>query len=83
MEMCHAFASSGHDVTLVSKRAAGDVEDEGDPHAFYGLPPSFKVLRLPRPAIKGGGMIYAAAVGRVILRERHSELVYSRDPLGA
>jgi glycosyltransferase involved in cell wall biosynthesis len=85
MEMSHAFAEQGHEVTLVSKAAIGDVaEFDGSPHAFYGLPPLFDVLRFRRPARRGGGVIYEWEVARLLFRERQLwDLVYCRNLIGA
>jgi glycosyltransferase involved in cell wall biosynthesis len=83
--MCHAWVEQGHDVTLVGKAAAHDVREyHGGPHAFYGLPPLFDVLRFQRPSRRGGGLTYAVAVARLLFRERRLwDLVYSRNLMGA
>jgi glycosyltransferase involved in cell wall biosynthesis len=84
MHMCAAIARRNHDVTLVVKGCRAREEPANDVHGFYGLDPSFEVRRLPRPAWKGGGILYAAGMAALILwRRRRTDLVYSRDLLGA
>jgi glycosyltransferase involved in cell wall biosynthesis len=80
MNMCAALAARGHEVTLVAKAGDGDGRDV---HAFYGVPATFEVARVARPARRGGGAVYAAAVARRIARARGvAQLVYSRDLAG-
>lgn len=81
MRMCSAFAAHGHDVTLLAKR--GDERTPLDPFAFYGVPATFKLDLLPRPRMRGGGVVYAASVARRMFERRESDLVYSRDLIGA
>lgn len=84
MRMCEAFAAEGHRVTLVAKRHAEPAAEGLDPHAFYGVAPSFGLELVARPPRRGGGVVYAAGVLREVLRQRRAvELVYSRDLLGA
>lgn len=89
MRMCGALAAAGHEVTLVVK-AASDGRDRaaaaasGGDHAFYGVPASFSLRKLPRPGRRGGGVVFSAAMAVELLGRRRSvELVYSRDLLGA
>lgn len=82
MRMCAALARTGHVVELVGKRSTEEHSD--DDHAFYGVDHNFTVSKLPRPAWRGGGVVFAAAVARLLLaRKRGVELVYSREPVGA
>ncbi len=82
MKMSAALAGLGHDVLLVGK--AGDEPGEGGLHQFYGVPPGFEVERLPRPAWRGGGALYASRVAAILLRHRRwADLVYCRDLIGA
>lgn len=85
MEMCNAFTSLGHDVTLVSKKCRSREETADiDDHSFYGLPVRFRIRKLPRPASKGGGLLFAAAIAWTLFRERsRCDLVYSRNFIGA
>lgn len=86
MKMCSALARQGHEVTLVSKlcpeRQLAEVADD---HAYYGVAPNFEIVKLPRPARSGGGLVHALAVWR-FLRSRRGErdtLVYGRDVVGS
>lgn len=83
MKMCAALARAGHDVRLIAKRNHDHVDTAGDVHAFYGVS-GFAVDRLPRPHRRGGGLVFAAAtLGALATRRRHTDLVYSRDGIGA
>ena len=85
MKMCEAFASLGHDVTLTAKNTPGRLEaGVGDPFAFYGVEPTFELLRLPRPAWRGGGAVFGLAAARTLWGHRRTaDLVFSRDLPGA
>jgi glycosyltransferase involved in cell wall biosynthesis len=83
MKMCAALGRAGHDVRLIAKRSHDRADDAVDPHAFYGVS-GFAVDKLPRPARRGGGVVFAAAtLAALVARRRRTELVYSRDALGA
>jgi glycosyltransferase involved in cell wall biosynthesis len=84
MNMCAALAARGHDVTLIAKRhdepSARGLAD----HAFYKVPATFQLDKLARPAPRGGGVVYAAAMARRLAAARgRVDLVYSRDLSGA
>lgn len=81
MRMCSAMARAGHQVRLVAKRGEPNGEDD---FAFYGAPQIFEIRKLPRPARRGGSLVFALAMTRLLLanRSRH-DLIYSRDLLGA
>jgi len=82
MKMCGALSRLGHDVTLVAK-AGPQGGGDGDDFAFYGVEPSFRLEKLPRPERKGGGAVYAAAMAqRLAAHRRRADLVYCRDPVG-
>lgn len=82
MRMCAALARAGHEVRLLSKRSA-EPAPRG-PHAFYGVPESFALTQLPRPRRRGGGVVFSAAVAAEVLRSaRRTDLVVSRDLIGA
>ena len=89
MNMCAALAALGHDVALIAKqsREARPRDATGaalDAHAFYRVPPVFRLDTLARPARRGGGLVYAAAMARRLLAARGKvDLVYSRDLGGA
>ena len=83
MRMCAALARSGHRVTLVTKRSRSRTEPEvADDFAFYGVEPGFRVLKLARPAIRGGGLVFAWLRDRCIRHSPAEALLYCRD-LGA
>ncbi len=84
MKMCAALARQGHEVVLVVKTGpAAEAAKAADDFAFYGVEPSFRIEKLPRPARKGGGVVYAAAMaGRLAALRRWADLVYCRDPVG-
>ncbi len=83
MRMCAAMAHQGHRVTLVSKRNRARQEaGVKDVFAFYGVEPTFELLPVARPSLKGGGLVYLQGMRR-LLAERRPELVYSRDLAGA
>lgn len=79
--MCDALARAGHAVTLVAKRGAPHALAD---HAFYGVAPGFEIVKLARPARRGGGLVFTAAVLRELVRRRGAtDLVYARDVPGA
>lgn len=83
MKMCAALGRAGHDVRLIAKRSNDGADRAVDPHAFYGVS-GFVVDQLPRPARRGGGVVFAAAtLGALLARRRRTDLVYSRDGLSA
>lgn len=83
MRMCHALAAAGHDVTLVAKSGAksGAALGTGDDHAFYGTS-GFDIVKLARPAWRGGGVVFASQMALEVARRR-ADLVYARDVAGA
>src|SRR5882724_6090839 len=83
MKMCAALTRAGHDVRLIAKRSRDRAEAASDPHAFYGTS-GFAIDALPRPRPRGGGLVFALATLAALLARRHrTELVYSRDLIGA
>jgi glycosyltransferase involved in cell wall biosynthesis len=83
MKMCAALARAGHDVRLIAKRSHDRADAGADAHAFYGVS-GFAIDRLPRPVRRGGGLVFAAAtLGALLARHRRTDLVYSRDGIGA
>ncbi|MCL4872095.1 MAG: glycosyltransferase family 4 protein [Anaerolineae bacterium] len=85
MRMCQALAALGHQVTLITKHS--DVSQEPsvtDDFAFYGIVPTFDLIKLTRPKARGGGIIYNIAQQRWLHQHRAEiDLVYSRDLVGA
>jgi glycosyltransferase involved in cell wall biosynthesis len=86
MKMCDALAGAGHQVTLVTKECASRQEPGVvDDFAFYGVEPVFAIMKLPRPAKRGGGLPYAWAQWRLLrqwARPDEAPFVYSRDLWG-
>jgi glycosyltransferase involved in cell wall biosynthesis len=83
MKMCAALARAGHEVRLIAKRSHDRGDAAVDAHAFYGVS-GFAIDKLPRPRPRGGGVVFALATLRALLaRRRQTELVYSRDIVGA
>jgi glycosyltransferase involved in cell wall biosynthesis len=83
MKMCAALARAGHDVQLIAKRSHDPRDAAVDPHAFYGVA-GFAVHTLARPRWRGGGVVFAGAtLGALLARRRRTDLVYSRDLIGA
>lgn len=65
MKMCQAFAINGHDVTLVVPDRQDREEDAEDIFVYYGVDPSFEVVKLPRPNLSSlGTFIYQYRAGR-------------------
>ena len=84
MRMCAALAGQGHDVTLVGKDCASRQEaGVDDDFAFYGVPASFRLAKVPRPATRGGGLRYLWGVRRLANTGPPADLIYCRDPLAA
>jgi glycosyltransferase involved in cell wall biosynthesis len=83
MKMCAALGRAGHGVRLIAKRSHDRADDAVDAHAYYGVS-GFAIDRLPRPRPRGGGLIYGlGTLGALLRRRRTTDLVYSRDLLGA
>lgn len=81
---CAAFVRRGHSVRLVCKRTPARLEPGvDDVFAFYGVEDRFELLPLARPAWRGGGLVFAWAMRRLLARPPAPDLVYCRDPLGA
>ncbi len=89
-EACSALVRLGHDVTLVVPTVNPNAP--ADPHAAYGVEPSFPVVRLPHfdpwttPLVPGflktlvGSWFYARALRRYF-SSHPADLVYLRSPL--
>jgi glycosyltransferase involved in cell wall biosynthesis len=83
MKMCAALGRAGHGVRLIAKRSHDRADDAVDAHAYSGVS-GFAIDRLPRPRPRGGGLIYGLGTLAALLRRRGTtDLVYSRDLLGA
>lgn len=78
MKMCSAFAADRHDVTLVApNKAIAPSLQHQDIFAYYGVPHSFKIKKLPWVGFPGRGYFYAfcAAIYAIIQRP---DFVYGR-----
>lgn len=83
MKMCGALARAGHDVQLIAKRSNDPLDRAIDAHAFYGVS-GFAIDVLARPRWRGGGVVFAVAtLGALLARRLRTDLVYSRDLIGA
>lgn len=84
MKMCAALTREGHDVELVTKHAPRRQEAPiDDVFSFYGVSDRFRITRLARPAVRGGGALYLLRVRNLIRQRRDVNLIYSRDLIGA
>jgi glycosyltransferase involved in cell wall biosynthesis len=85
MRMCAALARQGHEVRLVTKHCPSREEPGvADVHDFYGVTQSFALLPLSRPVRRGGGLVFAWLLRRLLAAERGvTDLAYCRDALGA
>lgn len=77
MKMSAALSRTGHEVTLIT--ADGDPGEPGvaDPFSYYGVSPTFEVLRLPWIGVRGRGYHYGWRSAREA-RRRAPALVYGR-----
>lgn len=85
MRMSAALSRAGHEVLVVGKRSRSRQEPGVDDlFAFYGVPRSFELRSLRRPAVKGGGLLFRLTTGRLLrsLAGRF-DLLYCRDAAAA
>lgn len=80
MRMCHAFASHGHDVSLLVPDRDDVEHDAADPFDHYGIEPTFRIERLPWPAQLMRSRRYALRAGRRAAA-MNPDLVYGRSLL--
>jgi glycosyltransferase involved in cell wall biosynthesis len=85
MSMCSALSRQGHRVDLVTKRSSHrQIAGVEDSFRFYGFEPTFRIIRIPRLAIRGGGLVYLWGMRRLLQRQGTSyDLVFCRDLVGA
>lgn len=83
MRMCRAFASQGHDVTLIGQNCpVFDEPGVEDIFSFYGVAPDFALERIRRRTFRGWGLLYGwQAAWRA--RRLRPDLVYARNLWGA
>ena len=59
MKMCAALAANRHTVTLITP-SVGKIDV--DIYRYYDVPPSFRIMRFPRPDVRFGEYFYALTV---------------------
>jgi len=79
VRMCSAWASLGHQVTLMT--GPGEA-DKGDIFSWYGVDSNFRPLRAPIPWLRGVRRLFAWAAARSG-RQAEADIFYTRDPLTA
>lgn len=80
MAICEAMADNGHDVTLHVRPGP---ENAADDFEFYGVKRNFKLVKHPRPQVRGwGAFVYAAYVGRHVRSHSPPDLLYARERYG-
>ncbi len=77
MKMCQAFASNGHEITLLLPNRVDDDLKIKDIYDFYSVKKCFKIIRIPYPKIIGGVFIFSLLSILKSIRER-TNLVYTR-----
>ncbi len=81
MEMCAAFTQLGHSVALFAKR--GVVEEDTDPHHFYGVNPSFQLRYRPKMKNPLGAILFGWQLWQWVLRWQvarlQPDLIYARN----
>lgn len=74
VKMCHAWAETGLDVTLFCPRPDLD----GDPYAFYGVEPNFRIKWLSDHATRFGRVVRQSRLGQFALWQQSIDLVWAR-----
>lgn len=77
MNMCAGFVEAGHEVVMLAPDRPLPYPVEGSAHAFYDLPESFPIRRIPWRMIGGRTYLYSAQVAWQARREK-PDLVFSR-----
>ena len=77
MRMCHGLASAGHSVVLLAPNRPLPAPVSGEVHAYYGLPSSFTIRKLPWLHVMNRAYFYGAYAAWQARRQR-PDLVYSR-----
>jgi glycosyltransferase involved in cell wall biosynthesis len=84
MKTCAALARQGHEVVLYVKENRALPEPSSGFHDHYGVEQSFRIERLPRPAVRGGELAYTLALAQRLHRSRRAtDLVFARHLPGA
>ena len=75
MQMCNAFASAGHDVTLFARPGP----DTGDDYAYYGVDRAFEIVKTQAPGTRRlREWRYAWAARNELQRRRPFDLIFGR-----
>jgi glycosyltransferase involved in cell wall biosynthesis len=77
MNMCHAFATAGHEVSLLVPEVGRKDQSSSEIFAFYGVQGSFSVERLPWIALRGRNHLFGWLAARKS-RQLGVDLVYGR-----
>lgn len=78
MKMCASFARLGHEVTLIVRNLRAEELAVEDPHAFYGVPRNFALVKLDPWPLYARRATFAFQAARRARRER-PDLVYTRS----
>lgn len=78
MHMCHGLVQAGHEVILVAPDRPLPEPVSGEAHAYYGVPASFEIEKIPWTLIAGRAYLYGYQAARRCARIR-PEIVYSRS----
>ena len=82
MKMCQAYASNGHEVTLLAPDLNEKYEDDvSDIYKFYNVKNNFKIVKLSAPNLKGRTLFYCLSILKYLLFNK-VDLVYGRYILG-
>lgn len=76
MKMCQAFVRNGHSVTLIAQKPFNSPKTDNY-YDYYGVSNCFKIIRIPRAGVRGGG-IYPIRALRYLIKEK-PDMVYGRD----
>lgn len=79
MKMSRAFVACGREVTLVCQRTPGDQLGLEDICGFYGVEPSFRLVRLARGRLPGYQLAYGWRACQEARRAGSEVLAYCRD----
>jgi len=78
MNMCNGLAQAGHEVTMISPDRPLPEPVGDSPHAYYGLPESFALHKIPWTLIAGRSYLYGYHAARECKRLK-PDMVYSRS----
>lgn len=81
MKMCAAFARNGHEVTLIAQDNCQSEFEIKDDYQYYGVDPTFKIIKLKAFHGKYGRNKYAIEILKHVFR-LNPDLVYGRFLFG-